>query len=559
MADRLGQQLGNYRLIRILGRGGFAEVYLGEHLRLGTYAAVKVLYTRLPNPDDVMSFEKEARTIAHLRHPHIVRVFDYDVDDDTPFLVMDYATGGTLRKRHPRGTILPLPTIISYIKQTAGALQYAHDQHVIHRDIKPENMLVGERDELLLSDFGIAIVAQSSRYESTQNMVGTMAYMAPEQIQGHPRPASDQYSLGIVVYEWLSGDRPFRGSMTEIVAQHLAVPPPSLHKKIPTISSDVEQVVMTALAKDPKQRFLSIQSFVHALEQASQPGQPAPAKAQSELPRTPPPFPIVESPTTQPSPSSKRYRETSPSREIQALSGDHSPTKVKPIVGPTGGKIAITEVKRKKASVWTIGKRQIVVMIISTALLICLGILGGWFVANYASNMGSSYFIIVTVVLFLGLAEASPLFFGAVFGPWVGFFSGGVGSFLGVNFFISVFNINRGYNLSSIFNQFFDGLNYSSLLLFLAFALIGFIAGLATLKTKGRYNSIRTIALAEGLSVAGIVSMLSITELILEHDYYSLFISYLLPSFLYSLPGLILLPILLFIHSKIANRRTHSA
>src|ERR1700694_4552543 len=235
MADRVGQQMGNYRLVRLLGRGGFAEVYLGEHLRLGTQAAVKVLYTRLASHDDVEGFEKEARTVAHLKHPHIVRVLDYDVEDDTPFLVMDYAPGGTLRKRHPKGTILPLTAIISYVKQITDALQYAHDQRVIHRDVKPENMLVGEPNELLLSDFGIAIAAQSSRYQHTQNMGGTMAYIAPEQIQGHPRTASDQYSLGIVVYEWLSGSCPFHGSMTEIIAQHLAVSPPPLREKVPTI------------------------------------------------------------------------------------------------------------------------------------------------------------------------------------------------------------------------------------------------------------------------------------------------------------------------------------
>jgi hypothetical protein len=148
-------------------------------------------------------------------------------------------------------------------------LQYAHDQRVIHRDVKPENMLVGEHNELLLSDFGIAIVDQSSRYQSTPNMVGTMAYIAPEQIQGHPRTASDQYSLGIVVYEWLSGDRPFQGSMIEIVAQHLAALPPSLCEKMPTLSPDVEHVVLIALAKDPKQRFGSVQAFATALEQAS--------------------------------------------------------------------------------------------------------------------------------------------------------------------------------------------------------------------------------------------------------------------------------------------------
>ena len=270
MADRTGQRLGNYRLTQLLGHGSFAEVYLGEHVRLGTLAAVKVLYTRLASPEEVESFEKEARTIAHLRHPHIVRVFDFDVVDDTPFLVMDYAPNGTLRKLHPRGTKLPLSLILTYVKQIADALQHAHDQRLIHRDIKPENMLLGQNNELLLSDFGIATVAQSSRYQGTQDMAGTITYMAPEQVQGKPRPASDQYALGIVVYEWLSGERPFHGSFTEIATQHVLTPPPSLREKMPELSPGVEQVVMTALTKDPKARFATIHAFANALEQAYQ-------------------------------------------------------------------------------------------------------------------------------------------------------------------------------------------------------------------------------------------------------------------------------------------------
>src|SRR5947199_3669753 len=137
-------------------------------------------------------------------------------------------------------------------------------------------MLRGRRNDILLSDFGIALVAQSSRYQSAQEMAGTMAYMAPEQIQGKPRPASDQYSLGIVVYEWLSGDRPFHGSLTEMVCQHLSVPPPPLREKVPTISPNVEKVVMIALDKDPKQRFMSVQAFATALEHASLSAQQAP-------------------------------------------------------------------------------------------------------------------------------------------------------------------------------------------------------------------------------------------------------------------------------------------
>ncbi len=279
MADRVGQQLGNYRLVRLLGQGGFAEVYLGEHIYLDTPAAIKVLHTQLAN-EDVGQFHTEARTVARLIHPHIVRVLDYGVAGTTPFLVMDYAPHGTLRKRYPKGAPLPLSAVASYVTQLADALQYAHDQKVVHRDVKPENMLLGRHHEVLLSDFGIALVA--SHYYSTQglqDLAGTIAYMAPEQIQAQACPNSDQYSLGIVVYEWLSGIRPFQGTFTEVAVKHTLASPPSLRKMVPAIPGAVEEVIMKALAKDPTGRFPSVRDFAIALQQACQqelalPGQP---------------------------------------------------------------------------------------------------------------------------------------------------------------------------------------------------------------------------------------------------------------------------------------------
>ena len=269
MRDLIGQQLGNYRLVNLLGRGGFAEVYLGQHIRLHTQVAIKVLHTHL-SPEEIEQFQREAETIANLVHPHIVRVFDFDVANGIPFLVMDYCPEGTLRQRHPKGGHVQLPTIVSYIKQVAGALQYAHNQKIIHRDVKPENMLIGHHNALLLSDFGIAATAHSTSSMSTQVPVGTIFYMAPEQIQAQARPASDQYALGIIVYEWLCGARPFEGSYTEIFAKHLMIPPPPLREKVPTLPPEVEQVVLTALAKDPHRRFATVQAFATALEQASQ-------------------------------------------------------------------------------------------------------------------------------------------------------------------------------------------------------------------------------------------------------------------------------------------------
>ncbi len=283
MSDRVGQQLGNYRLIRLLGHGGFADVYLGEHIHLNTLAAIKVLDTRLTS-DEITQFRNEARLIARLEHPHIVRILDFGVEDHIPFLVMSYAPNGTLRQRHPKGTRLPAEHVIPYIRQVAAALQYAHNEKLIHRDVKPENMLIGRNDEILLSDFGLAIVTSSSSKESPRDASGTIAYMAPEQARGKPRPASDQYALAVTVYEWLCGSRPFTGSYEEVAIQHVLNPPTPLHELVPAIAPALEEVVLKALAKDPHQRFASIQDFADAFEQVCQPGQVSAETLQSTSP-----------------------------------------------------------------------------------------------------------------------------------------------------------------------------------------------------------------------------------------------------------------------------------
>jgi serine/threonine protein kinase len=240
---------------------------LGEHIHLGSQAAIKVLHGQLTR-NEREKFLAEARMLVRLIHPHIVRVLEFGIEDKTPFLVMDVAIDGTLRQRHPKGTRLSRMTVSSYVQQVADALQFAHDQKIIHRDIKPENMLIGRQNTIMLSDFGIATAALSSRYQNVRDMAGTIAYMAPEQIQTHPRPASDQYALGIVVYEWLCGTRPFQGSFTEIAVKHATVPPPPLKKYVPTLPDAVEAVVLKALAKDPKDRFTNVQAFAQALAQA---------------------------------------------------------------------------------------------------------------------------------------------------------------------------------------------------------------------------------------------------------------------------------------------------
>ncbi|TMD44227.1 MAG: serine/threonine protein kinase, partial [Chloroflexi bacterium] len=253
MPNRVGQQLGYYRLLRLLGSGAFAEVYLGEHIHLKKQAAVKVLRTQL-SKDEAENFRREAQTLARLENPHII--------------LMEYAPNGTLRQLHPSKTTVPLPTILAYVKQIAEALYYAHTNHVIHRDVKPENMLLGRQQELLLSDFGIATVTQSTQASNPHSIAGTAVYMAPEQINGKPRPASDQYALAVIVYEWLVGAPPFQGSFIEISTQHLMTSPPHPRSRIPTIPVLVERVVLTALSKEPESRFGNISAFANAMENA---------------------------------------------------------------------------------------------------------------------------------------------------------------------------------------------------------------------------------------------------------------------------------------------------
>ncbi len=273
MPDRAGQQLGNYRLLRLLGSGGFADVYLAEHLLLKTNVAIKLLHTQLLQ--NVMeSFIDEARIIDSLHHPHIVRVRDFGIDpqDNTLFLVMDYAPNGSLRDRHPLGSKLPLATVISYVTQAADALQHAHDAKRIHRDIKPENMLLGYHNEVILSDFGLAAAAHSTGSLKTQGDAGTIYYMSPEQIKGKPRPASDQYSLAVTVYEWLSGIRPFDGDLPiEIAMKHVMEPPPPLRDHAPTLPQGVIDVIMKGLSKQPEDRYPTIKAFAEALEESSKP------------------------------------------------------------------------------------------------------------------------------------------------------------------------------------------------------------------------------------------------------------------------------------------------
>ncbi|TMC15136.1 MAG: hypothetical protein E6J34_22860 [Chloroflexi bacterium] len=269
-AGRVGQQFGNYRLLRLVGEGGFSEVYLAKHIHLDAQVAIKIFHDELM-AQQRDAFLHEARTIATLEHPSIIKVLDCGIERNASYLIMNYALGGTLRQRHPRGTRVTEQEVVSYINQVSAALQHIHDHHLIHRDVKPGNMLLGDHDEVLLSDFGTAMSATATIADTKKAVAGTGAYLAPEQIMGKPCHASDQYSLAVVAYEWLTGNRPFHGTFSELCTKHLSAPPPPLREKNPAVAPRVEAVIMKALAKDAAQRFNSVQDFAIALAESIQP------------------------------------------------------------------------------------------------------------------------------------------------------------------------------------------------------------------------------------------------------------------------------------------------
>ncbi|HEY4384470.1 MAG TPA: serine/threonine-protein kinase, partial [Ktedonobacteraceae bacterium] len=258
-------QIGNYRLLTLLSSGHDASLYLAEHIYLKTHALLKIYKVRLQTSDQE-GFLTEIRAVARLVHPHITKVLEFGVEKNIPFLVLSYTPGGSLRQRHPTGIPLPFLTMLVYVEQIAAALDYAHNQQLLHLDLRPENIWVSHENEIIVSNFRVILFSHSSHSQSIQEIASAAAYMAPEQIMGHPCPASDQYALGVLVYEWLTGFRPFRSTnYVEIARQHMYVSPPALTGRVTTA---VEQAVMRALAKEASERFPSVQAFADALKQS---------------------------------------------------------------------------------------------------------------------------------------------------------------------------------------------------------------------------------------------------------------------------------------------------
>ncbi len=287
----IGQQLGAYHIQSKLGEGGMARVYKAYHARLRRDVAIKVILAQIAGQQGFKArFEREAQVIASLQHPNIVAVYDFGDIGDLTYLVMQYVGGGTLRDQLRGGHALDPRLAILYCQQMARALHHAHLRGIVHRDVKPQNMLVSATDanQLLLSDFGIAKLFDSRHEPAMPNLsgstlasdpsltnvdqiVGTAEYMSPEQVTGKPVDArTDVYALGVVLYQALTGEVPFRSTTVPgLLYQHVYTPPAPLREINPYVPEILEQITAKALAKAPEDRFQSAEAMAQALETAN--------------------------------------------------------------------------------------------------------------------------------------------------------------------------------------------------------------------------------------------------------------------------------------------------
>ncbi len=274
MANR---KLGKYEIIERLGRGGMAEVYRAYHTSLDRYVAIKVLHAFLADdPEFKNRFEKEAQNVAKLKQSHIVQVYDfeYDAEGESYYMVMELIEGPTLKERlvglAEQDRLMPLDESLRIIREAAEALAYAHSRNMIHRDVKPANLMLDHDDRVVLTDFGIAKIVTGVQFTASGGMVGTPAYMAPEQGLGEAGDErSDLYSLGVILFQLVTGTLPYEADTPlATILKHLHEPTPSARARNPILPEAIDRVIAKAMAKDPEDRYQTASQFIADLDRA---------------------------------------------------------------------------------------------------------------------------------------------------------------------------------------------------------------------------------------------------------------------------------------------------
>ena len=260
-----GQKINDrYEIIRSIGEGGIANVYLGYDTILDRNVAIKVLRGDLAGDEKfVRRFQREALSASSLAHPSIVEMYDVGVDDGLYFIVMEYVDGKTLKQLIKKRGNLTLSEAIDIMLQLTDGMSHAHDSYIIHRDLKPQNIMIKDDGQIKITDFGIAMALNSTQLTQTNSVMGSVHYLPPEQASGKGSTIkSDIYSMGIIFYELLTGSLPFRGdNAVEIALKHMRDPLPSLREENSNIPQSIENIILKATAKNPKNRYEDARSM----------------------------------------------------------------------------------------------------------------------------------------------------------------------------------------------------------------------------------------------------------------------------------------------------------
>lgn len=265
-----GQKINNrYEIIKTIGEGGMANVYLANDTILDRKVAIKVLRGDLSNDEKfIRRFQREALSVSNLSHPNIVEVYDVGEEDGQYYIVMEYIEGKTLKQLLKKRETLSLPEVIDIMLQLTDGLAHAHESYIIHRDIKPQNIMILDNGLVKITDFGIAMALNATQLTQTNSVMGSVHYLPPEQANGKSATVkSDIYSLGILMYELITGSVPFKGdNAVEIALKHMKEKIPSIRKQNPTIPQSVENIVIKATAKNPRNRYDSVKEMHDDLE-----------------------------------------------------------------------------------------------------------------------------------------------------------------------------------------------------------------------------------------------------------------------------------------------------